>query len=99
MISRVLRDMRNRKSVAENELKRQALRYVIRNETLPQRTRIQAQLALNAFPGMARPGHVRNRCVETGRGRGVMREFRLCRFQFRLAALRGDLPGVMKSTW
>lgn len=99
MKSRILRDIRNRSAFAAAEVQRQAYRYITRNETLPIRTRQLAQLALNAMPRETRLVNIKNRCLETGRGRGVLRDFRLCRFQVRLKALRGDLPGVMKSTW
>jgi small subunit ribosomal protein S14 len=42
---------------------------------------------------------VRNRCRRCGRPRGYMRRFQLCRICFRELALRGELPGVKKSSW
>lgn len=42
---------------------------------------------------------VRNRCERCGRPRGYMRRFRLCRICFRELALRGEIPGVVKSSW
>lgn len=42
---------------------------------------------------------VRNRCQMCGRPRGYMRRFGLCRICFREQALRGMLPGVIKSSW
>lgn len=42
---------------------------------------------------------VRNRCKMCGRPRGYMRRFELCRICFRHEALRGKLPGVVKSSW
>lgn len=42
---------------------------------------------------------VRNRCKICGRPRGYMRRFELCRICFRHEALRGRLPGVVKSSW
>ena len=42
---------------------------------------------------------VRNRCSMCGRPRGYMRRFSLCRICFREQALRGNLPGVVKSSW
>lgn len=42
---------------------------------------------------------VRNRCERCGRPRGYMRRFRLCRICFRELALRGQIPGVVKSSW
>ena len=44
-------------------------------------------------------GRRRNRCWLCGRPRGFIRKFGLCRICFRELALRGDLPGVVKSSW
>jgi small subunit ribosomal protein S14 len=41
----------------------------------------------------------RNRCPVCGRSRAYMRKFQLCRICFRNLALRGDVPGVIKSSW
>jgi small subunit ribosomal protein S14 len=41
----------------------------------------------------------RNRCPNCGRPRGYIRKFMLCRICFRLLALKGDIPGVVKSSW
>jgi len=41
----------------------------------------------------------RNRCPQCGRPRAYMRKFQLCRICFRNLALRGDIPGVIKSSW
>jgi small subunit ribosomal protein S14 len=40
-----------------------------------------------------------NRCKQCGRSRGFLRKFELCRICFRLLSLRGDIPGVIKSSW
>jgi small subunit ribosomal protein S14 len=42
---------------------------------------------------------VRNRCKRCGRPRGYIRRFGLCRICFREMALRGEIPGVVKSSW
>jgi small subunit ribosomal protein S14 len=42
---------------------------------------------------------VRNRCQACGRPRAFMRKFNLCRLCFRGLALKGQLPGVTKSSW
>ena len=41
----------------------------------------------------------RNRCPLCGRARAYMRKFHLCRLCFRSLALRGEIPGVVKSSW
>ncbi|GAB4408708.1 MAG: type Z 30S ribosomal protein S14 [Thermodesulfovibrionales bacterium] len=40
-----------------------------------------------------------NRCRVCGRPRGFLRKFGLCRICFRTLALRGQIPGVTKSSW
>jgi len=45
------------------------------------------------------PIRVRNRCQICGRPRGYMRRFKLCRICFRELAVRGEIPGVTKSSW
>ncbi|KAF8264438.1 hypothetical protein EI94DRAFT_1772660 [Lactarius quietus] len=96
---RVLRDIKARQGVVDNEIARRAYLYVARNQTLPAQVRYRAQLQLNTFGRYTRPTTVKNRCTVTGRGRGVIGEFGLCRFQFRMKALAGELPGVHKASW
>ncbi|MBT3350005.1 MAG: type Z 30S ribosomal protein S14 [Nitrospinaceae bacterium] len=40
-----------------------------------------------------------NRCMRCGRPRGFLRRFKLCRICFRELALKGEIPGVTKSSW
>jgi len=40
-----------------------------------------------------------NRCKLCGRPRGYLRRFEMCRICFRLLSLRGEIPGVVKSSW
>ena len=76
---RVLRDIKARKGVQAYELVRRAYLYVARNQSLPSQVRHQAQLQLNTFGRYTRPTTVKNRCHESGRGRGILSEFRLSR--------------------
>jgi small subunit ribosomal protein S14 len=41
----------------------------------------------------------KNRCKLCGRPRAFMRYFAMCRICFRQHALKGQLPGVTKSSW
>ena len=41
----------------------------------------------------------RSRCPLCGRPRGYMRKFDMCRLCFRQLALKGEIPGVIKSSW
>ncbi|MBF0474695.1 MAG: type Z 30S ribosomal protein S14 [Deltaproteobacteria bacterium] len=40
-----------------------------------------------------------NRCPICGRPRAFIRKFGICRICFRNMALKGDIPGVIKSSW
>ncbi|MFO7783997.1 MAG: type Z 30S ribosomal protein S14 [Thermodesulfobacteriota bacterium] len=40
-----------------------------------------------------------NRCPICGRSRAFLRKFGICRICFRNMGLRGEIPGVMKSSW
>ncbi|KAJ1735503.1 40S ribosomal protein mrp2, mitochondrial [Coemansia sp. BCRC 34490] len=99
MRSNVFRDINARRAVAYSELERTVWRYVSRNTALEPQIRMQAQMALNKMPREAAPSAIKNRCVITGRGRGIFNKWRMCRFQFRLHALNGDLAGVDKASW
>lgn len=57
----------------------QALRYAIRNTSLPARVRVQAQLELAQTHPHTRPTQIKNRCIESGTARSVFRDFRLNR--------------------
>ncbi len=54
---------------------------------------------LAKLPPNSSPGRYRNRCSETGRGRSYIRQFGLSRIAFREHAVRGEIPGITKSSW
>jgi len=54
---------------------------------------------LAKLPRNSSPTRRTNRCVETGRPRGFMRQFGLSRISFREHASKGEIPGVTKSSW
>ncbi len=54
---------------------------------------------LYKLPRNSSPTRKKNRCIETGRARGYMRQFGLSRISFREHASKGEIPGVTKSSW
>lgn len=84
---------------------RQALRYLIRNTTLPQRVRAQAQLQLSQMHCYTRYTQIKNRCIMGGKGRGVFSDFRLgrvsrCSLPMQIAELVScDSTGPYHSTF
>ncbi|MCU0421929.1 MAG: 30S ribosomal protein S14 [Bacteroidia bacterium] len=55
--------------------------------------------ALQKLPRNSSPVRLKNRCKLTGRPKGYMRDFGICRNQFRELALMGKIPGVTKASW
>ncbi|WP_217604217.1 30S ribosomal protein S14 [Chitinophaga sp. GbtcB8] len=55
--------------------------------------------ALDLLPKNASPVRLKNRCQLTGRPKGYMRHFGVCRNMFRDLALAGKIPGVRKASW
>lgn len=55
--------------------------------------------ALDKLPRNASPVRLHNRCQITGRPKGYMRQFGVCRNVFRDMALNGKLPGIKKASW
>ncbi|TAD93964.1 MAG: 30S ribosomal protein S14 [Bacteroidetes bacterium] len=55
--------------------------------------------ALDLLPKNASPVRLKNRCQLSGRPKGYMRHFGLCRNMFRDMALDGKIPGVKKASW
>ena len=79
--------------------KRAALKATIANRNLSDDERWDAQLQLQKLPRDASPVRHQRRCGLTGRPHGVYRKFGLARNKLREAAMRGDVPGLVKSSW
>ena len=55
--------------------------------------------ALDKLPRNSSPVRAKNRCKLTGRPKGYMRKFGVCRVVFREMAHAGKVPGVTKASW
>lgn len=96
MIAREHKRSQTAKKYAE---KRKALKEVIVSTTASDEEVWDAQQKLQQLPRDASPSRQRRRCVLTGRPHGVYRKFGLCRNKLREAAMRGDVPGLVKASW
>lgn len=54
---------------------------------------------LQKLPKNSSPVRLKNRCMFTGRTRGFHRKFGVSRLVLREMALRGEIPGLKKSSW
>lgn len=95
----VNRNEKRRKMVKSCAARRAKLKAIIKDRKLPPEQRFEAVLKLAEMPRNGSKTRVRNRCELTGRSRGVFRKFRLSRNKLRELAQRGELPGVVKSSW
>ena len=94
-----LREQKRRKTVEKFKAKRAALFEVLHNAKASDEDKEAARARLQKLPRDASPTRLRNRCVLTGRPRGVYRKFGLGRNKLRELALRGEVPGVIKASW
>ena len=97
--SMVAREDKRTRTVAKYATKRAKLKETIADVNATDETRWEAQVALQKLPRNASPVRQRRRCQITGRPHGVYRKFGLCRNKLREAAMRGDVPGLVKSSW
>ncbi len=79
--------------------KRAELRAVINDQTSDFDAKMDAQKKLQTMPRDSSAVRKRSRCRITGRPHGVYRKFGLCRNKLREAAMRGDIPGLVKASW
>lgn len=88
----------SKKSVLARDEKRRRMieRYAAKRAELKAAGDLEG---LARLPRNSSPTRLKNRCAETGRGRGYMRQFGLSRIAFREHASRGEIPGVTKSSW
>lgn len=98
-LSMKMRELKRAQLVKKYAAKRAELRAVINDQTSDFDAKMDAQKQLQTMPRDSSAARVRNRCRITGRPHGVYRKFGLCRNKLREAAMRGDIPGLVKASW
>lgn len=97
--SKIVREHKLLKNVRKYSSLRAELKEVIKNPNVSPDEKLDAVAKLDRLPKTSSRTRLRNRCFKTGRPRGVIRRFNLSRICFREMALKGDIPGVTKSSW
>ncbi len=97
--SMINRDLKRRKTVRRFMEKRSELLKIIGDSSVSDEERATARDKLHRLPRNASPTRLRNRCMLTGRPRGVFRKFGLARGKLREIAMRGEVPGIIKASW
>ena len=80
----------------EEKRKRLVLKYAEKRKKLKEEGNWEE---LDKLPRNSNPIRLHNRCGLTGRPKGYMRRFGLCRVKFREMANDGKIPGVTKASW
>ena len=97
--SSVERNKKREKMTKQYANRRAKLKAVVRDLEADPEDRFQAVLKLAELPRNSSATRVRLRCAITGRSRGNYRKFKLCRIMLRDLGSKGQIPGMVKSSW
>jgi len=97
--SMIARERKRARTIARYATRRAEVKAVISSPKSTTEEVDEAVLKLQKMPRNASKSRQRQRCRITGRPRGVYRKFGLCRNKLREAAMRGDIPGLVKASW
>jgi small subunit ribosomal protein S14 len=93
------REAKRARMAAKYQAKRAALKKVIHDVNASDDERETALADIQKIPRNASPVRERKRCRVTGRPRGYYGKFGMSRNKVREAAMRGDIPGLVKASW
>jgi small subunit ribosomal protein S14 len=94
------RDKKRRNSVQKKEKQRQFLKQTVYNcRDFKLEDRWAAAIKLSRLPRNSSKTRLRNRCIFSGRSRGVFKQFRMSRHFLRNNGKQGFLPGLVKASW
>jgi len=97
--SMINRELKRAKLVAKYAAKRAALKAKLKDPNISDDEYEQAYRQFHSLPRDSSRSRQRNRCNLTGRPHGYYRKFGLARNKLREAAMRGDVPGLVKASW
>ncbi|MCL5775823.1 30S ribosomal protein S14 [Limibaculum sp. FT325] len=97
--SMVERDKKRIRLAAQYAEKRAALKAIASDESKSMEERFKARLKLAKLPRNSAPSRIRNRCEVSGRPRAYYRKLKMSRIALRDLASRGEIPGMVKSSW
>jgi small subunit ribosomal protein S14 len=98
-LSQVLRDEKRERLIEKYAEKRAELRAKMKDANIAPDEKFELMAQLAKLPRNSCPTRKTRRCTLTGRSKGVYRRFGLSRIMLRDLALRGEVPGMVKSSW
>ena len=97
--SAVNRNEMVKRLVKQTTAKRDALKAIANDDSLPLEERFAARLKLAKLPRNSSAVRIRNRCELTGRPRAYYRKLKMSRIALRELGSQGQIPGLVKSSW
>ncbi|MBN2907639.1 MAG: 30S ribosomal protein S14 [Rhodobacteraceae bacterium] len=93
------RELKRQRLVKQYAAKRAALKEIANNEDLPMEERFTARLKLAKLPRNSSATRLHNRCQLTGRPHAYYRKLKVSRIMLRELGSKGQIPGMVKSSW
>jgi small subunit ribosomal protein S14 len=98
-LSQKLRDERRARLIQKYAERRSEIRRKLKDASLSTSDKVELQAEFAKLPRNSCPTRLTRRCRITGRSRAVYRKFGISRIAMRELGLRGELPGLRKSSW
>jgi small subunit ribosomal protein S14 len=97
--SMIERQKKREALVAKYASRREALKAAAKDDSLSREERFKATLKLAKLPRNSSATRLHSRCEITGRPRAYYRKLRMSRIALRDLASKGQIPGMVKSSW
>jgi len=97
--SMIAREVKRQKLVEKYAAKRAELKEIIADESKPMEDRFRASLKLAKLPRNSSATRLHNRCQLTGRPHAYYRKLKISRIALRELGSKGQIPGMVKSSW
>ena len=97
--SMLAKERKRQRMVRKYAAKRAELKEIANDENRPMEERFKARLKLAKLPRNSSPTRLHNRCEVSGRPRAYYRKLKMSRIALRDLASKGEIPGMVKSSW
>ena len=97
--SMIAREAKRQALVEKYAAKRAELKEIASDESRPMEERFKARLKLAELPRNSAAVRLHNRCKVTGRPKAYYRKLQMSRIALRDLASKGEIPGMVKSSW
>ncbi len=98
-VSMIQRQLKREKLVAKYAAKRAAIKEQLENRDLALGDRVQLVMKLAKLPRNSSATRLNNRCQVSGRPKAYYRKLKMSRIALRDLASKGEIPGMVKSSW